>query len=331
MPAAQDLIAQSHRIRAMPYGPGKMRKTWWALAAAEAGYRVLMFSGENGHGIVQRLSPAAQQRVYIIDCADGPTDGFFCTLMTVALKSGKFALNEKTRRMADRQLPDCNWFDLTQLGLETVVVIDTMSELAVSLTRRFAFENNIDLTDAKRVEWEGYRYCGAMMTWFLDQLRCVLKCHYVVVNHATQYEKYGKNPSDPMKMGPLEFSRRQPVSTSNPHGLTVSREFDHVLYFSSSNGKQVWIDTIGDAERDAGSRALPNDRYKWEDLQFANLALADGCTLPAEPAPPFDFPLIENRMAMGAQTGAPAAPATLTTPAAPPSIPATPRPSLIKR
>lgn len=311
MPTANKLIAEAHRIRALIYGPGKTRKTWWALAAAEAGFRVLMFSGENGHGIVQRLSPEARERVYIIDCADGPMDGFFSVLMAVAFKRGQFAIDETTRRIADRQLPGTTWIDMTAFRNETVVVVDTWTALVQSLVRRFSFENSIDLSDANRVEWDGYRYCGMLATWILDQLRAALHCHYVVIGHATQYEKYKKSPNDPKKQGPLEFSRRQPVSTSNPHGMTISGKFDHVLYFSNSSPKNTWIDTLGDVDHDAGSRALANDRYKWEDLSFATLAQADGMTLPSPAAQPFDFPTTENRVAaLGSQSPASAASST---------------------
>lgn len=297
MPLADKLIEDAGRIRALVYGPGKMRKTWWALKAAEFGFRVLMFSGEDGHSIVRQLSPEARQRVFIFDWHDGPLDGYFATAMTVALKTGDFYVKESTRQIGNQPIGGSVRVDMRSFDRDTVVVIDTWTALTNSLNRRYAFENNIDLADAKRTEWPGYRYSAMLATWYLAQLRSALRCHYIVVGHETVYEKYGKDPSDPKKQGPLEYTRVQPLSTSNPHGKTIAKEFDHVLHFTSDNPKMVWIDTNGTEDEDAGSRCLPNDRYAWDKLTFGQLVVADGGVLPAQPAAPFDFPFVEDRLA----------------------------------
>jgi hypothetical protein len=291
MPQADQLIQEKHRLRVFGYGAGKRRKTWWGLNAAEYGYRVLMFSGEQGHGIVQRLSPEARTRIYILDLHDGPQNALFAQALTLAFRTGEFYVNEETRQTSPNARAGFRHIDMRGFGTDTLVHIDTYSALVGSLVRRFAFENAIDLADAEKQEWPGYRYCGMLASHLLDQFAAVLNCHYYVVGHETQYEKYSKGPWDAAKKthkpGPLEFSRRQPVSTSNPHGMNVSREFDHVLHFSASGGN-IWIDTKGDDDNDAGSRALPNDKYLWENLNFEALAQTDGCAKPNDFAPPFE-------------------------------------------
>lgn len=335
MPIADELIAETHMLRVFIYGPAKMRKTWWALNAAEAGFRVLMFSGERGHGIVQRLSPEARKRVYIIDAHDGALDGFFATSLVTAFRTGDFGIHEKKRLVATPARGGFTRIDMREFGAVDVVVIDSYTAFAESLARRYAFENNIDLADASKPQWEGYRYCGMLASWFLTQLEAVLHCHYVVVGHQTQYEKYEKDPNDPKKQGPLEFSRQQPISTSNPHAMSISGKFDHVLHFGANNPQKVIIDTLGDADHDAGSRALPNGRYTWEELTFAELARRDGCTMPTEPTPPYEFIELEDRLSKMGKKEAPTSenPAPIVPQAAAPAtIAASPaRPSFLKR
>jgi len=288
MPAANDLIAQQP-ISALVYGPAKSRKTWWALRAAEAGYRVLVFSLEKGHAIVQQIPPEARERIYIIDAADGPTDGFAALTVTTALKEFNFYIEENKRLVSTKPRAGMVHVDLRSFGTDTVVVWDTYSALAVSTARNFAFENGIDLSDAGKPEWEGYGYCGRLLTWMLTQMRA-LPCHTLVIAHETRYEKYKKDKQNPKRQGPLEFERRQPISSSNPHGMTVARDFDNVLYMYIE-GRSTWIDTRGSRLEDAGSRIIPPNRYSWDELSFGDLARAAGHALPAA-VEPFNFPIV---------------------------------------
>ena len=295
MPTAETALKENNRLRIFAYGPAKSKKTWWALKAAEAGYRVLMFSLERGHGIVQQISPEARERIYILDAHDGPTDGYASLFTSMALREYNFYADEARRRVSAKPMAGMEHIDMRGFGADTVIVIDTYTALAISAMRQFSYENNIDLADASKTEWEGYGFSGRMLTWMLVQMRS-LPCHVVCIGHATQYDKFKKGTRGKPSTE-IEWSRRQPISSSNPHGMTIARDWDHVLYFSIE-GRTCWIDTRGNRLEDAGSRALAPDRYNWDELTFGALASMAHVQQPDNVAP-FDFPLVEGNPAIG--------------------------------
>lgn len=293
MPQIQTALKEDQFIRVFLYGPGKSKKTWWALRAAEAGFRVLLFSLERGHGIAQQLPTKAQERIYLLEAHDSPANGYASTFVTTAFREFNFWADEETRRVAASAVPGMRHYDMRNFGRDTVIVIDTYTALAISTGRNFSYDNNIDLADADKQEWPGYGWCGRLLTWMLTQFRSA-PCHIIIIGHETQYEKYKKLPGiqNKDKRGPLEFSRRQPMSSSNPHGMSISRDFDNVFYMYAE-GRSFYLDTRGNKNEDAGSRIIAPDRYDWDKLTFGELALRANVPAPKNVAP-FDFPIVES-------------------------------------
>lgn len=287
MPAATQVLEHGMPRRVCLYGPAKSRKTTWALMAAEAGYRVLLMDSDRGSDVLTQLTPAARERVYIFECHDSAEDAFAAAFTTYAFKFFHFWINEETRRMSFTKLPGLAHVDMREFGNDTVVVYDSYTALVQSATKQYCRENNIDLSDAKKTEWPGYGYAAMYLNWFLGQTK-LLPCHFIMIGHATQYEKYKKVPGSD-KQGALVWSRRQLKSSSNPHSMGITKEFTDVLY-AYVEGRQGYVDTRGNQYEEAGSRIVPPDRYKWEDLSFAALAQAAGVAPPTEVAP-FQFPV----------------------------------------
>ena len=294
MPLADQFLEEETLVRAFIYGHDKSLKTTWALNAAEAGYRVLFFDFNNGAASVARLSPEARKRVFILQAQDGPTDGFCSVFVTFALKNFNFYFNEEKRLVSLRPLPGLYHCDMRDFGRDTVVVFDSYTDIVRSLARRFAFENNLDLSQAEKAYdmRQHYGWCGSLATFILDQIKA-MPCHTITIGHPVQYEKFKKDPTDPKKTGPLEWSRKQPISTSNPHGMTVTDKFDHVLQFYIE-GRTPYIDARGSRDEAGGSRIIPPARYSWNDMQFSNIAALMGISNPKS-VEPFNFPLIEKQ------------------------------------
>lgn len=71
MPTFESTQQDYNWLRIRVYGYAKLRKTWWAGTAAEAGFNVLHLSAERGgHGIFKHLSPAARKRIFVLDCSE---------------------------------------------------------------------------------------------------------------------------------------------------------------------------------------------------------------------------------------------------------------------
>lgn len=299
MPTGDIYMQSQHIPRFFVYGPAKSRKTWWALQAAEAGYRVLYFDFEHSGSIVQQIARDAWPRIYMINAHDAATDAYAATFAVTALKKYHFWFNETTRQLGQQPINGAMDIDMTLFDSQTVVVFDSYTALATSTARQYAVENNIDLSDAEKTDWDGYRWQAALLSWILTQAEN-FPCPLIMIGHATNYEKYGPSPDgNAKKRGALEWIRRQPVSSSNPHGMGISQHFGNVLYFYTE-GRTTWIDTRGNQYEDAGSRILPPNRYKWEDLPFAKIMELAGFALPNPPAEPFAFPIYERPQLGGA-------------------------------
>lgn len=263
-------------LRVLAYGPAKSKKTWWAAKAAEAGFRVTLLDGDNGWQILKQIAPEAQSRVEVIDLVDTFKASVFALALTQLLKDGKLVWNENTGTSA-RMNPDkaTATLDLELMNHEDVLVIDSWTALVWSLVLRYSKENAIDLTDPEKADREFYGWGNSMVKWMLNQLQS-LKCHVIVIAHATVYEKYtgtGKNLK-------LVMQRRQPISTSGPNAMQMASKFSDVLYFSVK-GSSYKIDADGDNDKDGGSRGLPPKMYNWEELQFKDLCAAYGIPLPS--------------------------------------------------
>lgn len=285
MPAANEVIGSQGQLRTLIYGPAKSKKTWWALRAAEFGYRVLLIDMEHGSAIAKQLPKEALKNVYIIDAADGPRDAFAAVSTTMLLRGGLVYFDEASRKIGTRPAPGLRQYNLFDFGRDTVIVFDSYTALVNSVTRKFAIENNIDLADAAKPEWEGYRWCGAALTWLLEQM-CTLSAHVVLIAHETRYEK--RKPAQGKQQGEVEFTRRQPLSSSNPHGMSIAAKFEDVLYFYAQ-GRSNFIEATGNKLEDGGSRNIEPKRYDWNEMSIGALMQAAGCERPRSPVEPFDF------------------------------------------
>jgi len=282
MPTLPTSLDEQVKLRLLLYGPAKTKKTWLAGTAAEAGFNVIYLDSEEGFKIFKHLSPEAQKRIYRIDITDTLKRAVACEFMTYFCKYDKIYWDEARKRKVMK--PDAeNVIELnhSRLDTNTVLVLDSYTELVWSLAVRYATEQNIDLSDAEKTDWDGYRWTGTLATWIIEQL-VKLPCHVVVIGHATEYEKRSKDQKT------IEWSRTQLKSTSGPHAMTLSQKFDDVLYFHIK-GSSVYVDVRADKNRDSGGRVIPPAEYKWEDVTFENL-----CRMAGVPLPPKDLPPVET-------------------------------------
>ena len=282
MPKLTDSMTDEVKLSLLFYGPAKTRKTWLAGTAAEAGFNVLYLDNEHGFKIFKQLSAEAQRRIYRIDIADTLKRAISAEFMTYLCKYDKFFWDEaRKRKVMKADSETVIQLDHLRLNLNTVLILDSYTELVWSLTKRYAIEQNIDLSDAEKTDWDGYRFTGMLATWILEQL-IKLPCHVVVIGHATNYEKRSKDGKT------IEWVRTQPKSTSGPHAMTIANKFDDVLFFKMK-GTQVYVDARPDKDRDSGGRVIPPGEYKWEDLHFGKLCELAGVKLPSA-----DLPSVES-------------------------------------
>ena len=146
MPDLTTELAENQLARILIYGAAKTKKTWWAGAAAEAGFNVLMLSGAGGVGILKQLTPAAQKRVYVMDIKDVPSQAKMAIFMSRFCKFNKFWWDEKEKLPSGNKRDGYIEIDPKRLDANTVVVLDTYTALVWSIAFRYAIEQSIDQT-----------------------------------------------------------------------------------------------------------------------------------------------------------------------------------------
>ncbi len=269
-------------LRTLIYGPGKAKKTWWCGMAAEFGYNVLLFDGDNGWQILSHLTPTAQKRIQIISMQDKLGKAVFAPSLVLLLKRLQCYWSEETKEFKNLQ-PDasCINIDLRKLGQNDIVVIDSWTAFVNSLIIQYSTEQNIDLSDAEKVDWDGYRWTGHLALWALNVL-VSLPCHLIVVAHVDVYEKRSKDQKS------IEWQKRQIKSTSGPNAMQIPCKFGDVLYFYPK-GSAFKIEAKGDENEDGGSRIIVPSTQNWETLQFIDIIKMGNIPMPPKNNPLIDY------------------------------------------
>ena len=288
----QELDEKKMLLRVLAYGPAKTKKTWWAAKAAESNFNVILLDGDDGWHILKNIDKQYQKRISVIRMVDTHKSAAFCKGMTTLLKEYKLVWDEVKKQSSKLQPnANCIYLNFETLTRNDVVIVDSWTALTYSLMFQFAMENDIDISDANKVEWDGYGWAGRIATWMINQLQA-LPCHVIVIGHRTVYEKRSKDGKT------VESQRQQLASTSGNHAATMPGKFSDILTFSIK-GASYKIDTSGDYDRDGGSRLFPPKIYNWEELQFKDLILAAGNVLPDVTNPYIDIKTQFSNVAVG--------------------------------
>jgi len=273
------------KLRQLLYGRQKTKKTWWAAKAAEANFNVVLFDGDDGWHILTNIKPEYQRRITVVDCVDTTSKAVFSVFLSRLLKKGRIVWNEPEKKVQIRPDENCIAIDLTQLTKNDVVIVDSWTALVWSLTYRYALENDIDLTDPEKDDWEFYRWGGRIATWIANQLQS-LPCHVIVIAHEVEYQKMKKNSQGKDE---VDSVRLQIKSISGPHASTMGTFFSDVLHFRQKSETQFFIDAFGTGDAEGGSRLVEPKSYNWNDLSFKDYCIKAGVALPPETNRLLDF------------------------------------------
>lgn len=265
--------------RLMLYGRPKMKKTWWAGKAAEDGFNVILLDGDNGFQILRNINETGKTRLSRVACHDRIGDPVFAPYIIRLLKQKKMFWDETERKpiismSAIREDHDYSYLDLNKLTSRDVLVLDSFTRLCTSINMRYAVENNIDMSDAEKWEWEGYAYGGMLVDWILNSLSAI-PCHVIVIGHSTVYEKYEGRGRDRT----LVSSTTVMKSTSGPKSMTVPTDFSDILFFEKQ-GNNFRINTRSEPDRIGGCRGIEPNIYEWDKLQFRDIAKQYGIPIP---------------------------------------------------
>lgn len=270
--AAHTVDNNEFLLRVLAYGPAKCKKTWWAATAAEAGFNVLLINGDDGTQVLKNISKPAQSRIRIIDCFDAFGAPRMAEFMARFLRGNAVTWDDLDNKMAVAGMlhPEHPHFVLDPKALTKtdVLIVDSWTALSDSTLLKMASEQNVDLSDGAKVEWDLYGPVGRFLTWVLQQL-IGLNCHVILIGHQDSYEKNKKTAAGKLT-AEVEFTRMQVKSSSRPHAMQLPKFFSDVLYFNMI-GVNYYIDTSAHASRDGGCRGVAPKNWPWNELSFARL------------------------------------------------------------
>jgi len=299
MPTLDETLEQNTYFRILAYGSAMTKKTWWAGRAAEAGFNVLILDCDGKIGVLKHLTPEARKRIFVLDIMDTPARAISAEFMTYFLTSNKLIWDTKAKQKLHSLSPeqsrdpallkDIVLLEPAALDRNWVVVLDSYTALVESLTHRFAIENNIDLADAKKVEWEGYGFTGRMASWIISTLKQLLRCHIIVIGHKDVYEKRKTTVVNGRKEQTIEWQRQQPKSTSGPHAMLLAKHFTDILIFKLV-GEMFKIEVRASSEQDGGGIFIPPKLYSWDELSFNQACQFAGMPTPEKTSPKLPAP-----------------------------------------
>lgn len=247
----------------MIYGEPFTGKSTLAATVANLGFRVIWISLDRSVVHLQNLPAEAKEMIeliYIPDNRDNPVAyqsimGMFSGRPTaICHLHGRLECKVCKEHHADDFTP----VQFSKLGIETVVVIDHLTQTAESAMNRvirYSIENKEQ--DANKITWDkitdealvmykpGYsqwQYLWNYMSALLDKIQAA-PFHVIVVSHVVESKQEDGN------------KRLVPHGGSDRFSRNVPRYFDHIITTEVGNGKHKFSSATTDATMlIAGSR-----------------------------------------------------------------------------
>jgi len=214
------------------YGPAKSGKTRLAGLLARAGYKLIWVDLEKGlQTLLSTLTPEEQENVTYIAIPDTSTNPIaietvgrmFASAkpLKVCWEHGKIDCISCMRHKAQ----DFTVIDLRSLGSDTVVVIDSLTQLSDSALNHATKDIQANLlATANKAGWDEYGYQGMLLKNVLSNMQQA-RFHRVFISHEDIVEQTDKTEIIFPVCGTRAFSRQ------------AARYFDHVVYCYRMNNK----------------------------------------------------------------------------------------------
>lgn len=243
--------AASHVI---VFGDPKVGKTTLAASLLKAGYKLIYISNDNGHTVLFKVefTPFASNVDIILlpDTREFPVAIATCLkLFTGAKVSICHAHGQVDCSICRKNAAAFSEYQFNALGLDTVVVLDHISQVADSAMNLIC--NNIKkppelvrevAEGTYKPTWEDFRVQGTLMSKLLMNIQQA-PYHVLCLAHVTETEMEAGAKKLVPQIGTVPFSRNSP------------KYFDHVVYMEMMNkSHRAGSMTTYSAQAIAGSR-----------------------------------------------------------------------------
>lgn len=231
MKLSQKSAAKSHRV--LIFGPPKSGKTQLAGSVViGSDLKVILFDLENGSDTLLKLPPETHDRIEVISIPD--TRGFPVAIETMlkVIKGGPVEICELHGKVGcalckSKLLPTTK-LELNALGLDTIVIVDSLTQLTNSAISHITKAQPEDY----KLNYDDWGNLGKLMDTFLSYVQQA-PYHIVCISHETEVEMEDGKPKLVPTAGTRNFSRN------------TAKYFDEVVYCEVKNKKHVAASSTG--------------------------------------------------------------------------------------
>lgn len=219
-------LARSQEQRVIVFGPPKVGKTELAGKLAEH-YKLLYFSLENGHSTLFKLPPEWQDRIEVINIRDSKAYPIAIETMLKVIKGTECKICVAHSKVAcpvcsKNPSAEIDRVCLNEIGPDTVVVIDSLTQLVLSAISHIT-KNQPDDYKLQLDDWGNLKQ---LMEKFLSQVQ-VAPYNIVCISHEEEVK---------FEDGRIKIV---PVGGSSNSSRNTAKYFDHVVYANVVNKKHV--------------------------------------------------------------------------------------------
>lgn len=315
MPNLGDSTEQQSAIstgKLLLLGDTKSGKTDWAMRAAEFGFNVLYLDGDVALQTIKDkkrgLDQAALSRTNYMDIRDrqdkdGNYESTMAKFFVDFATSGVLTWNDSKGEMFNKANYVVDFETNTPEGVQSkaiggdsvwqirpakldwrdVLILDSWTTLVTSLQMWKAADLGIDILEIEKMERDMYTGTAHKATQFLTLLRA-LRCHVIVIGHPREYQKKSPPPGSKGQVAEkemkLDWTKMVPVSTSNPHSLTMGKNFSDIAWIDVTGGRNRKIDFRVGTDRIGGGHL--GEYVDLDSFTFADYVDSIGGDLPPD-------------------------------------------------
>lgn len=203
------------------FGDPKTGKSTLAATLAEKGYKLVWISCDNGHTILDKLSPEGQSKVNLISIRDTKENPIAIHTVTKLTDGG-------THRVCDTHgIINCSGcgksgaefttVNLSETGPDTIVVLDHGSQVSDSAINMICKKYGKNDPDSYKLEYDDWALLGAMMSRILSNIQQA-PYHIIVIAHTVETKMEDGTDKLVPQMGTVRFARN------------VAKYFDHIIF-----------------------------------------------------------------------------------------------------
>lgn len=215
--------SKSHRV--LLFGPPKSGKTQLAGALAER-FKILYFDLERGTDTLLKFPDEWKDRVEVISLPDTRSFPIAIETMLKVIKGGPVDICEQHGKvgcaLCKKDSKPFNHVELNALGLDTVVVVDSLTQLTNSAIAHIT-KGTDELYKLQTDDWGNL---GKLMDTFLSHVQQA-PYNIVCISHETEVEMVDGKQKIVPTAGTRNFSRN------------TAKYFDEVIYCEVKNKKHI--------------------------------------------------------------------------------------------